>query len=332
MSTENPTQEPAKRGRGRPRKAATVTEEVVAPVVQAQAEPAAPADKPKRKRGRPRKTAEVVSPVVEEEAPVDDSFLYSFDNDEEEQPTAAAKPKRRGRPKKNPEPTPVEVLDLDDDHDDLSLDDDDDLDSIDDLDDDDLLGGDIVSDSPKRARSSATAEKIEITVQKEVVKRPELVVNRVESSIDPVTFQATSSTLEQIGLTPYPLKKDEEYMNQPQKLHIKEILQRQRADLVNSLENTKEIMREEGGNYADEIDMAEQEAEFAVSLRNRDRERRLIAKIDTTLSRLANDLDFGYCDECGDEIGLRRLEARPTATLCITCKSRAEIHERQRRG
>ena len=90
-------------------------------------------------------------------------------------------------------------------------------------------------------------------------------------------------------------------------------------------------MRDEAANFPDPVDRASQEEEFSLELRNRDRERRLIKKIERTLQRIEDD-DFGYCDSCGEEIGIRRLEARPTAELCIDCKTLAEIREKQMNG
>ena len=87
-------------------------------------------------------------------------------------------------------------------------------------------------------------------------------------------------------------------------------------------------MQEEMTVFADPNDRASQESDMALELRNRDRERRLIRKIDSTLSKIKSD-DYGYCDNCGIEIGLKRLEARPTASLCIDCKTLDEIKERQ---
>ncbi|GIR72242.1 MAG: RNA polymerase-binding transcription factor DksA [Halieaceae bacterium] len=90
-------------------------------------------------------------------------------------------------------------------------------------------------------------------------------------------------------------------------------------------------MKDEAANFPDPADRATQEEEFSLELRTRDRERKLIKKIDSTLDRLQND-DYGYCDACGIEIGIQRLEARPTATMCIDCKTLAEIKERQELG
>jgi DnaK suppressor protein len=87
-------------------------------------------------------------------------------------------------------------------------------------------------------------------------------------------------------------------------------------------------MQDEATSFADPNDRASQESDIALELRNRDRERRLIKKIDEALNRIEEN-DYGYCESCGVEIGLKRLEARPTATLCIDCKTLEEVRERQ---
>lgn len=90
-------------------------------------------------------------------------------------------------------------------------------------------------------------------------------------------------------------------------------------------------MQDEASNFPDPTDRATQEEEFSLELRTRDRERKLLKKIENTLKKLETG-DFGYCDSCGIEIGIRRLEARPTADLCIDCKTLAEIREKQMVG
>ena len=90
-------------------------------------------------------------------------------------------------------------------------------------------------------------------------------------------------------------------------------------------------MQDEASNFPDPSDRATQEEEFSLELRTRDRERKLMKKIESTLKKLDND-DFGYCESCGVEIGIKRLEARPTADLCIDCKTLAEIREKQMVG
>jgi DnaK suppressor protein len=128
--------------------------------------------------------------------------------------------------------------------------------------------------------------------------------------------------------TPYKEKAGEEYMNLEQRKHFNVILTRWKQELMEEVDRTKEHMQSEANNAADPSDRASQEEEFSLELRARDRERKLIKKINKTLDLIEKD-DYGFCDECGIEIGIRRLEARPTATLCIDCKTLAEIKERQ---
>ena len=130
---------------------------------------------------------------------------------------------------------------------------------------------------------------------------------------------------------PYKPGRGESYMNDEQIEHFKGILLSWRGELVDEMSRTVSHMKDEAANFPDPADRATQEEEFSLELRTRDRERKLIKKIDSTLDRLKND-DYGYCDACGIEIGIQRLEARPTATLCIDCKTLAEIKERQELG
>jgi DnaK suppressor protein len=123
-------------------------------------------------------------------------------------------------------------------------------------------------------------------------------------------------------------KKGEEYMNARQRAHFKEMLGALRAELSADIERTVHQMQDEQTVFADPNDRASQESDIALELRNRDRERKLIKKIDETVLRIDAE-DYGYCGSCGAEIGLKRLEARPTATLCIDCKTLEEIRERQ---
>ena len=130
---------------------------------------------------------------------------------------------------------------------------------------------------------------------------------------------------------PYKPGRGESYMNDEQIEHFRGILLNWRGELVDEVSRTVSHMKDEAANFPDPADRATQEEEFSLELRTRDRERKLIKKIDSTLDRLQND-DYGYCDACGIEIGIQRLEARPTATLCIDCKTLAEIKERQELG
>ena len=127
---------------------------------------------------------------------------------------------------------------------------------------------------------------------------------------------------------PYMPKKGEEYMNPAQREHFKAVLGALKLELSQDIDRTVQAMQIEATLFADPNDRASQESDIAVELRNRDRERKLIKKIDETISKIEKD-DYGYCENCGVEIGLKRLEVRPTATLCIDCKTLAELRERQ---
>ena len=126
----------------------------------------------------------------------------------------------------------------------------------------------------------------------------------------------------------YAAKKGEEYMNAKQRSHFRKILENLKGELSQEIDRTVHTMQDEATVFADPNDRASQESDMALELRNRDRERKLIKKIDETIARIdANE--YGYCESCGVEIGLKRLEARPTATLCIDCKTLDEMRERQ---
>jgi DnaK suppressor protein len=127
---------------------------------------------------------------------------------------------------------------------------------------------------------------------------------------------------------PYVAKANEEYMNDKQLDHFRKILNDWKAELSHDIDRTVHTMQDEVTMFADPNDRASQESDMALELRNRDRERKLIKKIDETLNKI-EEHEYGYCNSCGIEIGLKRLEARPTATLCIDCKTLDEIRERQ---
>ncbi|MBT1444406.1 RNA polymerase-binding protein DksA [Shewanella sp. JM162201] len=133
------------------------------------------------------------------------------------------------------------------------------------------------------------------------------------------------------GVAPYQEQPGEEYMNDKQLGHFKKILEAWRNQLREEVDRTLSHMQDEAANFPDPVDRAAQEEEFSLELRARDRERKLIKKIEKTLQKIEDD-DFGFCDSCGVEIGIRRLEARPTADLCIDCKTLAEIKEKQLAG
>lgn len=130
------------------------------------------------------------------------------------------------------------------------------------------------------------------------------------------------------GFTPYVASKGEEYMSAGMRKHFTFILNKWKQDLMKEVDRTVDHMKDEAANFPDPADRASQEEEFSLELRARDRERKLIKKIDKTL-QLIEDEEYGWCESCGIEIGVRRLEARPTADLCIDCKTLAEIKEKQ---
>lgn len=130
------------------------------------------------------------------------------------------------------------------------------------------------------------------------------------------------------SFVPYVPADGEEYMNEAQLAHFRAMLESARQTMMEDIDRTVHTMQDEATVFADPNDRASQESDIALELRNRDRERRLIKKVNEALSRI-RDGEYGYCDSCGVEIGLKRLEARPTATLCIDCKTLEEIRERQ---
>lgn len=127
---------------------------------------------------------------------------------------------------------------------------------------------------------------------------------------------------------PYKPKGKEEYMNPRQLGHFRQMLEEMKRGLSQDIERTVHTMQDEATIFADPNDRASQESDMSLELRNRDRERKLIKKIEETIARIDSG-EYGYCDSCGVEIGLKRLEARPTATLCIDCKTLDEMRERQ---
>mgnify|MGYP001017805621 CR=1 FL=1 len=128
-------------------------------------------------------------------------------------------------------------------------------------------------------------------------------------------------------VAPYRVEEGEDYMNEQQKAHFRAILLAWKQELMEEGQRAVSTMRDEPLNLPDPNDRASQEEEFTINLRARDRERKLIRKIDKALDRLNLD-EYGYCETCGVEIGLRRLEARPTAELCIDCKHLEEEREK----
>ncbi|MFC6277453.1 RNA polymerase-binding protein DksA [Psittacicella hinzii] len=288
-----------KRGRGRPRKDETLVQEASEETTATKAASPTKATKA-TKATKPLSLDDddlFVPEIEDEEDYEEDTLDDDFDEFEEETPKKGKKSS-------------------------VSFDDDDVSDDNFDDNFNDLLGDDHL-----------TRDLADVVIEKEIVPYTEREIVRIESNIDQKSYQATAKSLETLGIKPYQFEGDEDdYMNPRQLDHIKKIIMATRESLLRQLDETKEAWAEEKGQYADEVDQADHESDFAITLRNRDRERRLILKLDKTLTRIENDPDFGYCDRCGDEIGMRRLEARPTAELCINCKAKAEIHERQQKG
>jgi DnaK suppressor protein len=132
------------------------------------------------------------------------------------------------------------------------------------------------------------------------------------------------------GIAPYLPSKGEEYMSDDQLAHFSEILLAWKRELMEEVDRTVHHMQDEASNFPDPNDRATQESEFGLELRTRDRERKLLKKIDQAIARV-DDASYGYCEETGEEIGLKRLEARPVATLCVEAQERREVAERQYR-
>ena len=132
-------------------------------------------------------------------------------------------------------------------------------------------------------------------------------------------------------IAPYKAKKNEKYMSAAMKRHFVAVLLLWKEHLLDEMQKTFDHLKAKGETYADPVDRASQEEEFAFELRTRDRERKLISKIAVSLEKIKQD-DYGWCDACGCEIGIKRLEARPTATHCIDCKTLDEIKEKQLHG
>jgi DnaK suppressor protein len=133
------------------------------------------------------------------------------------------------------------------------------------------------------------------------------------------------------SIKPYALKKNEKYMNAKQRKHFLSILESWQTQLQFEQDRTADKIQDNVSNFPDEADRATHEEEFTLELRTRERERKLLSKIIESIDDLKVN-DYGYCASCGIEVGIRRLEARPTATRCIDCKTIEEIHERQKYG
>ena len=199
--------------------------------------------------------------------------------------------------------------------------------------------------APKKAAvaKKTAAKKVEAkkpAPQKPVVKKPAAKVAAPKKPAAPASKKpaaaAKKSTTAKAGpivegIEPYRETPGEDYMNDDQREHFRSILLAWKRELMEEVDRTVHHMQDEAANFPDPNDRATQESEFSMELRTRDRERKLIKKIDETIGKLDHD-EYGYCESCGVEIGIRRLEARPTAALCIDCKTLDEIREKQMGG
>ena len=185
-----------------------------------------------------------------------------------------------------------------------------------------------VSKKKPAAKKKAVSKKKPAPVRKTAVKkkapaRKKAPVRRARKSGD-----ALSGPIH--GIAPYKPARGEEYMSDEQIEHFREILSAWKNELMFEVDRTVHHMQDEAANFPDPNDRATQESEFGLELRTRDRERKLLRKIDSALGRL-DDGSYGFCDETGEEIGLKRLEARPVATLSLEAQERREMAERQYR-
>ncbi len=181
----------------------------------------------------------------------------------------------------------------------------------------------------KATVKKAVAKKTPATNKKSVPTSKKDTVKSTSKKSTPVKKIRTSD-LEGVGhVEPYIEKKGEQYMSGPMSEHFRKILQHWKMELMEEVDRTVHHMQDEAANFPDPNDRASQESDFTMELRTRDRERKLLKKINESLD-LLDEGEYGYCETCGIEIGLRRLEARPTATLCIDCKTLDEIREKQR--
>jgi DnaK suppressor protein len=152
-----------------------------------------------------------------------------------------------------------------------------------------------------------------------------------KTPVKKATVKKVASRKRSTPISSYQGRKGEKYMSAAMKKHFHAVLIDWREHLKDEMQKTFDHLKNKGESYADPIDRASQEEEFAFELRTRDRERKLITKIAMSLDQIKQD-DYGYCYACGIEIGVKRLEARPTATHCIDCKTLDEIKEKQLGG
>ena len=188
----------------------------------------------------------------------------------------------------------------------------------------------------KKVKATPTKTKSPVTkkaaAKKSLVKKArvkKVAANKVTAKKAPA--KKVSAKKRSTPISSYQGRKGEKYMSAAMKKHFLAVLIDWREHLKEEMQKTFDHLKNKGESYADPIDRASQEEEFAFELRTRDRERKLISKIAMSLDQIKQD-DYGYCYACGIEIGVKRLEARPTATHCIDCKTLDEIKEKQLGG
>ena len=167
----------------------------------------------------------------------------------------------------------------------------------------------------KPTKEELRAEKERLAKEEKLRKRKELLNKRMSVELPE-------------GITPYTMHRGESYMSPKQLEHFRNILLQWKQELLDEVNRTVDHMKEDASQFADPADRATQEEEFSLELRTRNRESKLVKKINQTLAAIDAE-EYGYCESCGIEIGVKRLEARPTATLCIDCKTLQEIKEKQ---
>lgn len=196
----------------------------------------------------------------------------------------------------------------------------------------------------KKVKTAKKTTKAKVTKAKKVVKKKAVLrkVTKPKKTIKTKTARAKPAKKSQkktpkpktaigiavVDIAPYKPKKTEKYMSAKMREHFRAILVAWKQQLMEEVDRTVSHLQGEAANFPDPSDRATQEETFSLELRTRDRERKLIRKIEEALQMIDND-EYGYCTCCGEEIGLRRLEARPTAKLCIDCKTLDEIREKQ---
>ena len=169
------------------------------------------------------------------------------------------------------------------------------------------------------------------TAKKQIVKKLAVKKTAVKRTPAKKSVKKVAAKKRATPISSYKGRKGEKYMSAAMKKHFNAVLIEWREHLRDEMQKTFDHLKNKGESYADPIDRASQEEEFAFELRTRDRERKLLNKIASSLEQIKQD-DYGYCYACGIEIGVKRLEARPTATHCIDCKTLDEIKEKQLGG